>query len=531
MLSWLRKAFGWGPPPARRPAARRQPVRQPAASYDAAGDGDDNKRHWANADGLSANTANSLGVRQRLRQRSRYEFDNNSYARGLTLTLANDLVGTGPVLHVTTEDEVVNDGVMARWREWCQAVGFGDKLHTLKQAKTRDGEGFARFITNPRLKTAVKLDLDVFECDQCTTHALNVLVLPSNFQAGIVDGIELDEALNPTSYYVLRQHPGDTSTWGGYYEKIPAEEVVHWFRKDRPRQFRGVPELTSSLNLFAQLRRYTLATLSAAETAANFSALLETAAGPDTESAPPDPFDALEIERNMMVALPAGAKLAQLRAEQPTTTYATFKQELLKEIGRAVNAPYNVAAGDSAPYNYSSGRLDHLLYRSSMRVEREQCVRVVLDPTFEAWLREARLIPGYLPAGTPDVLDHSWYWPGGVHSIDPQKEAQADELALASGTTTLAELLAEYGQDWRAFLQQRAREMELMESLGLPLPAWLGGTPGVPVDTMPPDDGQGDDPEDDGGDDGDGGDGDGQPTGPGSTFGRNCRLNGSGGKH
>jgi hypothetical protein len=66
------------------------------ARYDAAATNPDNYRHWANADSLSADAANNPEVRRVLRNRSRYEVANNSYARGIVLTLANDVVGTGP---------------------------------------------------------------------------------------------------------------------------------------------------------------------------------------------------------------------------------------------------------------------------------------------------------------------------------------------------------------------------------------------------------------------------------------------------
>ena len=61
---------------------------QPIGRYDAAITNDDNRRHWAAADHLSANSANSAAVRRTLRARARYEVANNSYARGIVLTLA-----------------------------------------------------------------------------------------------------------------------------------------------------------------------------------------------------------------------------------------------------------------------------------------------------------------------------------------------------------------------------------------------------------------------------------------------------------
>lgn len=64
--------------------------------YDAAQTTDENRQHWASADQLSANAAVSPEVRRILRARARYEIANNSYAKGIVLTLANCVLGTGP---------------------------------------------------------------------------------------------------------------------------------------------------------------------------------------------------------------------------------------------------------------------------------------------------------------------------------------------------------------------------------------------------------------------------------------------------
>jgi len=66
--------------------------------FDSAQTNADNRRHWANADPLSADAAASAELRRTLRNRARHEVANNSYARGIVLTLANDVTGTGPRL-------------------------------------------------------------------------------------------------------------------------------------------------------------------------------------------------------------------------------------------------------------------------------------------------------------------------------------------------------------------------------------------------------------------------------------------------
>ena len=76
--------------------------------YDAAQTTYENRRHWANADHLSANATTSAEVRRILRSRARYEVANNSYAKGIVLTLANYVVGTGPRLQMLTDDPETN---------------------------------------------------------------------------------------------------------------------------------------------------------------------------------------------------------------------------------------------------------------------------------------------------------------------------------------------------------------------------------------------------------------------------------------
>jgi len=68
--------------PARRPAAHETQWPAVRARFDSAATSEDNRRHWINADALSADAATNVQVRRTLRNRARYEVANNSYARG-----------------------------------------------------------------------------------------------------------------------------------------------------------------------------------------------------------------------------------------------------------------------------------------------------------------------------------------------------------------------------------------------------------------------------------------------------------------
>ena len=109
------------------------------------------------------------------------------------------------------------------------------------------------------------------EADQVCTPDLDAR------SANAVDGVVFDSAGNPVEYHILKRHPGESASGlNRDYDRLPASSVVHWFRCDRPGQARGIPDIMPALPLFAQLRRFTLAVLAAAETAADFAGILYT---------------------------------------------------------------------------------------------------------------------------------------------------------------------------------------------------------------------------------------------------------------
>jgi lambda family phage portal protein len=460
LLRWLKQLL---------PARPREPsqtvfqaLRLIKAKYDAAATTDENRRHWRNADDLSANAANNAEVRRLLRIRCRYEVANNSYAKGLVLTLAHDTVGTGPRLQMLTPDNEVNRRIEQEFTQWSRTVRLAEKLRTMRMARAADGEAFALLTDNPALRSPIKLDLRLIECDQVTTPDLSLGAQHT------IDGIRFDLHGNPVEYHILGQHPGDLLSGVELkYARVPAESVIHYFRADRPGQARGVPDITPALPLFAHLRRYTLAVITAAEIAALPGGVLYTDAPANGEAESVEPMDLIELERGMLMTMPGGWKVSQIQAQFPTTTYGEFKREVLGEIGRCLLVPVNVLTGDSSRHNYASGRLDHQTYFKSIRVEQSHLEAVVMDRILEAWLAEAVLVPGLLPRTDHRVsAQRSWMWDGTSH-VDPLKEANAQAVRLASLTTTLADEYARMGLDWETQIRQRAKELELLAALGI----------------------------------------------------------------
>ncbi len=445
---------------ARDRALRHQPGRQVVlrAKYDAAQTTDLNMFHWKNADALSADQANSYAVRKRTRERARLEAANNTYAFGIIADYANDVIGErGPSLQLTTKDREFNLVVEREWARWAAKMHLARKLRTMHRARVTDGEGFAVEISNDALDHPVKLDLRLLECDRVRSPDL----MP---KANDIDGVTLDEHGNPVTYQISDSHPGGGS-WGQMNSSTPYEArfVYHWFTPWRPEQHRGVSEIMAALGLFAQLRAFTLATLTAAQTAASFAAVIQSTGPADgalsEDAVDPETMDTVELPPGVATVMPEGWGIGQVKAEHPNTTHDMFTTAILCAIARVVSMPRNKATGDSSGYNFASGRLDHGTYFKSIRIQQGDIGMDTMDRLFSRWFYEARLAFGWRVAND-QAPAHHWLWEQR-EPMDP-REAKAETERLASGATGLPEIYAARGQDWRDEMVKNA------EALGVP---------------------------------------------------------------
>jgi hypothetical protein len=414
----------------------------------------DNIRHWSASDGMSPDAAYSPEVRKILRERARLEVENNPFARGIVQTKVNDVVGSGPRLQMNTSDEKFNERFEAEFEAWARAIRLDEKLIVFQSAKMTDGESFAEMVSNGALDTPVKLDLNLIECDRVTRTVLGVGKLEDP-----TDGIDFDRWGNPARFTVLVTHPGDGYNFNLADQQIPARFMLHHFRKYRPEQHRGVSEFAPVLNLFAELRRYTSAVIAAAETAADFAAVLETMQPPE-DIAYGTPFESLEINKRMLTTLPEGYKMSQFKAEQPTAQYRDFVKTIVGQIGRAFNMPLLMANLDASGYNFASAKLDSRSYIRELHLE-QRALEHFMDSILRMFAMEISARPGLRKAA--DVVNqHAWMWEQPAE-VDP-REAGAIEAKLRSRQTTLYQVYASKGQDWLTDgIMQIAREEEAIK--------------------------------------------------------------------
>jgi capsid protein len=432
---------------------RRLDVR---ARFDAQFTTPESAGHFALMDALSVDAAASWMVRRVLRMKCRYEYHNNSVFMGLADTLGNYVISTGPKLQMLTGNKKTDKLVEGLFDEWSQEVDLAGALKNSCVAKCYNGEGFTLLRSNPNLDNPVKLDLVSIEADQVTSPLFGMY--PSSYPDQYFDGVVLDPWGRPQTYHILRQHPGAFGAFvifGYEFDPWPAQFVVHDFERIRPGQQRGIPEFLPALPNLANLRRYDLAVVAAAETAADYAVYFKTpgpATGMVDEQGNPvaEPVDCtgevVPIESRTATFLPSGVEPMDVKPNQPGQQHETLINLELSSIGRAVNMPLFLVSMDARQANMASAYVVMQPFGKSVQVKRQNYNRLLDLRILPQFLREARLL-GLLPADCPDKPAHTWRWDRINDHADPAKTATAAQTRLGAGITSRAQEAADLGLD------------------------------------------------------------------------------------
>ncbi len=425
------------------------------ASMDLSRTTHENRRHWKDADALSGRAAYYKSERKIARERSRLEAQNNSWYSGMLRTAANHIVGTGPRPQVLTGNPEVDRRIERAWKKWTRAVNYTDKLKVMVEAYWRDGEVFAMRAVRPSL-SPITLDVRIYEADQVSQPYWHIL------DPTLEDGKRVDNLGNAVEYWIYDHHPGDLNIGhvnllsGDWY---PADQVVHLFRQERPGQLRGIPRCAPAIDWLAHMRRFSKATLSAAERAALWGLFVKTNSSAITPVSVPD-FTSVDWEREMLNFLPDGWEPMQVRADHPATTNEMYQRSELTYFARCANMPYSLAAGTSRDSNFSSAKMDiKNLWEPEVKGEQDKLGIVICDVVFRWFLEDCVFAEGILDDAPPiDEIDCQWFW-NPLPQSDEGDVADAAVTRMSSGQSSTSSEAAANGDEWGSIVARAAADL------------------------------------------------------------------------
>lgn len=429
-----------------------------------------------------------------MRERSRDLNRNDAHASGITSTMTTNVIGTGirPQSRVDDETLGISEKSAANfqkkaersWKKWLPFADAGERMdfYEIQQLVDRqileNGEALIVPFMLKDKSRPYSLALQVIESDRLDT--------PSDKRSdkSIRSGVRIGENGEPVSYFIQKTHPGDLryGSKDNTFIEISAKNeygrknIFHLYPVLRSGQTRGVPFFAPVLTYFKDLAEYAEAELVAARIAACFSLFITSEASMDiaaNSAYEKNSSDQLveSLEPGMIKHLMPGESITSFNPQRPGATFEPFVERILRAISAALGLPYELVAKDFSKTNYSSARAALLEARRYFKVKQEWLARKLCQPVWDMVMEEAYL-KGEL--GSITFYEKRRWWTGstwiapGWEWVDPLKEAKAAEVGLKNGIVTHSDLYSAQGKDWEESFEQRKREIDKMNELGLP---------------------------------------------------------------
>ena len=417
----------------------------------------------------SSSSADAAAERSRqiLRDRSRDLIRNSSYANKAVGVIVSNTIGTGIIGQARAQRSKKRSQTFTDlWNNWandpsqCDYLGRSDfySIQALcMRTVVESGECLIRRVIAPDQK--IPLQLLVIEPDFLDNS--KDVTLEKN-KGYIKDGIEYNKKGKRVAYHSYDEHPGErhlrvtniTST------RVPADDILHIFRQDRPGMNRGVSWAAPVMLRMRDFEDYTDAQLLKQKISACFAAFAI-----DTES--PDMGMGTElidkIEPGMIEILPPGK---DLRFANPPTIgdFDKISRQYLLQIAAGFGITYEALTGDLNNTSFSSGRMGWLEFHRNIEAWRwHMIVPQLLNPTWK-WFVQSASASGI----KMDGITAQWT-PPKRELIDPSKEINATIDAVRGGLMSLSEAIKENGYDPEEVLSEIKQDNDRLDSLGITL--------------------------------------------------------------
>lgn len=460
--------------------------------------------HWASTN----EDINNILYREldKMRSRSRWLLRNNPHAMGMMNAYISHIIGTGLTLQFRVakltrsideygmsileshEMDAWNDYAESRFNLWAeyadvrstelQPESLVDDQELFLRRLIEDGEVFVYLGIDTSLP-GVPLRLMFIEPDSLDTQRTEYNGNP------VTMGVELDK----TTYRPLAYHVYQGYTQAGLYQlpgntiRIPASNMLHVFKRLRPKQARGIPHLAVVMNKFFDLDEWTDAELLGNKIAACFGVMIEmpNAEGTPGALAEEDSTKAEDSEGNPLSTvepgiigyLPEGAKVNVVSPQKPGATFDMFAKYQLKAIGAGTlgGISYPAMTRDTSGQTFAGGRLGQQMDFQAFRPFQDFVARKFCSPITRKWLEMAVLsneiiAPGYFE--NPSFWQaHEWMPPGWASGINPLQDANASAKLMGLNISTLADECALRGRDWKRQIRKAAKIKKMADSLGV----------------------------------------------------------------
>lgn len=512
--------------PAPVPATAPRPVRGralwalPSGAFDAASGESRELKNWTPR--LGDAISDSSGDLPTIRSRSRDAIRNLPIAAGAAQTTVMGVVGTGFSFHPRLDRKLLQlSDVDAAEREtrlsWLWTMWAGSIRCDLQRRRTFASltrQTVASAFSNGDvaiMRRMVKRDGDPFELRLQLIEADRIATPPEkSADPRIIDGVEIDDLGAIVALHIANRHPhARYATEPVKHERVPVfgksgDRLVLLLNgtagEDRVGAVRGIPALATVIKTLKTLARLSDAVLMREVVASLFTVFIKggLGAGFASEDGAADPtavtLNNVKLGNGAVIALRENEDAQFAQPPGPSGNYDPFTTAMLREIGTAINIPYEVLVRHFTA-SFSASRAAIQLAWRAFEMMGQWVEDDFLQPVYE-WFVTDCVAGGLIdaPGFFEDPLIRRAWCNVAIAGprppqIDPKKEAEAAKVRMDSQISTLQREQADMGYgDYDDNLAQQAREARDRKRFGLDQERVAERIATEPVQPVPADD-------------------------------------------
>lgn len=437
---------------------------------------------------LDANGELSAETQALLRGIARDLVRNNPFAARGKAKIAEAIVGTGITFQVYRNGKIDDDlNKLARKHldtRNCDSGGKLDLYGLQLQAAAAIVESGAVVLRRRWRRLSDKLplpfQLQVLEPDYIDPSKQGPLSTAPGTNGGyLINGVQFSPLGRREGYWLYNGHPGSNRADRLGSTFVPASEVAHVFRADRPEQEHGATWFAPVILRMRDFADFEDGQLIRQKIASAFVGVVK---GEDDDGRVPGIAndaeesdvgatvqDAPYVERERLDYVEPGTFQYLREGEEVTFSsppsvdgYADYSKVSLRAVSVGLGVPYEVLTGDLSGVSFISGRLGRLEYRDTTAAWQWLMFIPQFCGAIEQWLLDA------FEAIGKNIDGVSLRWtPPPVKMLDPATEIAANREAVRSGQATLSGLARERGEDPDTFFAEWAEDAQRLDELGL----------------------------------------------------------------
>lgn len=409
---------------------------------------------------LNAGDADTAAVRRsRLAYVARDMIRNTPFAARAQQVIANNVIGDGIIWKVRGVKAATEKDIRRRLKDHLDSTDIDaagrSNLYGLQRlvisAVVDSGEVLIR--RRKRFRTdglLLPFQIEVLEPDYIDTSK-------DGAQADgtvIREGIEFNVIGQRVAYWLYSAHPGGNWRVGKNWEsrRVPASEILHIYRQDRPGQMRGVSWFAPIAMTLQDLGDHQDAQLMRQKVAACFAAFRVT---PDAE---PKDLDVPELSESIIPGRIQNIGPGEdIRFSVPpgVQAYDEFTRSVLRSVAAGMGITYEALTGDLGQVNFSSGRMGRMeMDRNVSSWQWLMIVPQMMQP-LGRWIIEAIAVADMKEPQAG--LEIEWVPPHRM-LVDPAREIIALRDKVRAGFASRQGVIRELGFDPEDLLAEQIQD-------------------------------------------------------------------------